>query len=55
MGGVRGVIVVKNDELFLLAALDNLGRARVELSLDLADNWENERGEKAEDEDVELL
>jgi len=38
MGGVRGVIIVKNNKLLILAALNNLRGSGIQLLLDLVDD-----------------
>lgn len=55
MGGIGGVVVVKDNELFLFTALDDLGGTSVELGLDLVDDGEYKGRKQAEYEDIELL
>lgn len=48
MRGVGRVVVLEHDVLLVLAALDNLRRARHELVLDLPDNWQNKWSDLSE-------
>src|ERR1700761_8470235 len=41
MGGIRGVVIIKDDVLLGHTGLDDLIRAGVELGLDLVDDWDH--------------
>ena len=55
MSRISRIIVMEDNQLFVLAALDNLRTTSVQLRLDLVDNRENEWSQEGEYEDVDLL
>ena len=46
---------MKLDQLFVFAALNNLGRACSKFGFDLVDDWDDEGCKKAEDKNVNLI
>jgi hypothetical protein len=55
VGGVGRTVIVEDDVLLVLGALDDFRRALVQLGLDLVDNRHHDRSKETEDEDVELV
>ncbi|KIH89564.1 hypothetical protein SPBR_06515 [Sporothrix brasiliensis 5110] len=53
--GVGALVVVEHNQLLVLAALDNLRRARGELGLDLLDDGHDKRRNDGEDKDGQLV
>ena len=55
VGRICAVIIVKDDVLFVLAALNDLRRASLEFVTDLLDQGDDERSHDGEDKDRKLL
>jgi len=54
VGRIRAFIIVKDDQLLILTALNDLGRTGIQLILDLANNRQNEWSDQREDKHVDL-
>lgn len=55
MSGVRTTVIIKNNQLLLFAALNDLRRSRVEFSFNLIDYWQHEWRKQTENEYIELI
>lgn len=51
MSRVRAVVVIEDDVLLVLAALNDLGRSSPQFILDLVDDRDDKGGNDGEDED----
>lgn len=49
------MIIMEDNQLFVLGALDDLRRTFIQFGLDLVDDWYHKRGQETEDKDIDLV
>ncbi len=52
---IRTVIIVEDNQLLILTALNDLRRASIQFGLDLVNDWYYEWSEEREDKNIDLL